>query len=108
MTCNAKNEFLAMLENYETENCKLVAAEIDYEGKGMQKFSCILYADHTPAERELFLQKLDFNYDNLYGAQFLFGNAWFSDESWADRAEYDGSEWWRCYKRPPLPIRNKI
>ena len=33
-------------------------------------------------------------YDNGYGSQELFGLIIMKDNSWFERAEYDGSEWW--------------
>ena len=52
-----------------------------------------------------FLQDLNFNYDNGYGTQELFGVVWFKDGSWLERDEYDGSEWWQLKKSPTLPER---
>ena len=37
---------------------------------------------------------LNFEYDDGYGAQELFGYVWFTDGSWSERDEYDGSERW--------------
>ena len=44
------------------------------------------------------LATLDFEYDNGYGSQELFGEIIFKDGSWLERGEYDGSEWW-SYKK---------
>ncbi len=49
------------------------------------------------------LEKLDFEYDNGYGAQYLTGTIWYTDGTWSERGEYDGSEWWEHKERPPLP-----
>lgn len=51
------------------------------------------------------LPKLDFDYNNDYGSQELYGTIWFSDGTWSERYEYDGSEWWE-YRLgcPDLPI----
>ena len=43
---------------------------------------------------------LDFEYGNGYGGQRLFGIILFNDNTWLERGEYDGSEWWE-YKSPP-------
>lgn len=40
------------------------------------------------------LPLLDFNYDDGYGGQELFGHIWYEDGTWSERGEYDGSEWW--------------
>ena len=50
------------------------------------------------------LDKLDFSYDEGYGRQELFGYIWYKDGTWSERCEYDGSEWWRHIKRPPIDV----
>lgn len=50
------------------------------------------------------LPNLDFNYDNGYGGQMLYGNIWYTDGTWSTRREYDGSEWWEYCKCPTCPI----
>lgn len=54
-----------------------------------------------------FLKALDCNYDNDYGRQILFGTIWYTDGSWSEREEYDGSEWWEHRKSPELPVEFK-
>lgn len=60
--------------------------------------------------RENFIKLADkINYDNGYGTQIiardikLIGNNW-----WAERYEYDGSEWWEFKKFPTtnLPFKS--
>jgi len=55
-----------------------------------------------------FLNKLDFEYDNGFGLQRLFGVVWFEDGTWATRGEYDGSEWWEVHEIPEIPDHLKI
>ena len=43
-------------------------------------------------------RNLNFDYDDGYGAQHLFGLVLFKDNTWLERAEYDGSEWWEHRK----------
>lgn len=50
-----------------------------------------------------FLSYIDFDYDNGYGGQELFGTIWFEDGVWASRGEYDGSEWWDVNVVPDIP-----
>lgn len=50
-----------------------------------------------------FTEDLQFEYDNSYGAQHLFGTVWFNDDSWLERGEYDGSEWWEHKSLPVIP-----
>ena len=50
-----------------------------------------------------FLSDIDFEYDAGYGGQNLFGTIWYSDGTWSDRGEYDGSEWWVYNHCPNIP-----
>lgn len=50
------------------------------------------------------IDKLDFEYDNGFGGQELFGYIWYKDGTWSERGEYDGSEWWEHKERPVLDI----
>ena len=50
------------------------------------------------------IHKLNFTYDNSYGYQNLYGYIWYTDGSWTERAEYDGSEWWEYKKCPDLEV----
>lgn len=50
-----------------------------------------------------FLEELDFNYNNGFGSQRLFGVVWFKDGSWLERYEYDGSEEWVLKRTPDIP-----
>jgi hypothetical protein len=52
---------------------------------------------------ELFLSNLEFEYDNGYGGQFLYGIIWYKDGTWSDRGEYDGSEWYEYHIVPEIP-----
>ena len=55
-------------------------------------------------ELEEVLPLLDFDYDNGYGWQELFGYIWYTDGTWSERGEYDGSEWWEDKKIPDQNI----
>ena len=50
------------------------------------------------------LPLLDFEYNNGYGGQELFGYIWYTDGTWSERGKYDGSEWWEYKKRPEQNI----
>jgi len=50
------------------------------------------------------LPNLDFDYDDGYGGQKLYGNIWYTDGTWSERGEYDGAEWWVYKKCPTCPI----
>ena len=58
---------------------------------------------YTQEQYAKFMLSLDFSYDNGYGGQKLDGKIWFKDGTWADRGEYDGSEWWNYHKCPYIP-----
>jgi len=49
------------------------------------------------------LTSLDFDYDNGFGSQHLFGTVWFTDGTWLERREYDGSERWAHKTCPDIP-----
>lgn len=50
-----------------------------------------------------FLQDMNFNYEDGYGSQGLYGVVWFKDGTWLEREEYDGLEWWVHQKQPTIP-----
>jgi len=54
-------------------------------------------------DAEVFLNQLNFEYDNGYGGQELFGIVWWADGTWSERGEYDGSEWWEHRVVPSIP-----
>jgi len=58
---------------------------------------------YTQEQYDKFMLELDFTYDNGFGGQVLDGIIWFKDGTWADRGEYDGSEWWQYHKCPKVP-----
>ena len=88
---NAKKELLGHIESREVKYVRVIRK--------------ISYSSEETVEGTLdeVLPKLDFEYDNGYGSQELDGTVWYSDGTWSDRGEYDGSEWWDYRKCPPLP-----
>ena len=90
---NAKEELLRS-----TKGIEIICAEIKYiDLKIYLKFG------YTEEEFIKFLKLLDFNYDNGYGGQELYGKVWLGDNAWLERGEYDGSEWWSYKKLPEIP-----
>lgn len=83
--------------------CATITHSIDF-GDTHREFN--LPVGYTLEEYSEFLKSLDFEYDSGYGTQELFGFIWFADGTWAERGEYDGSEWWE-YKHCP-PISEKL
>jgi hypothetical protein len=67
----------------------------------------ILPLKYTTQQLAEFLSKLNFDYNNDYGTQHLFGTVWFHDETWASREEYNGREWWQHNMCPNIPFECK-
>jgi hypothetical protein len=59
--------------------------------------------EHIEGTLEQVLPRLNFVYNNGYGNQEIVGTIWYTDGTWSDRGEYDGSEWWQHHACPPLP-----
>ena len=53
------------------------------------------------------LEQLDFNYDDGFGGQELYGYVLLDDQDWLERHEYDGSEWWE-YKKYPSHLLEEV
>ena len=51
---------------------------------------------------ELLMPELDFEYNAGYGSQEIEGFISFTDDTWLEREEYDGSEWWDFKQFPKL------
>lgn len=94
---NAKQE---LLDAVGTKG--LLSAKLSY-----QENTYILFEDHTSEELKIFLESIDFCYDDGYGFQELYGNVWLKDGTWLERLEYDGSERWRHVKRPNMPKKEE-
>ena len=50
------------------------------------------------------LPLLNFDYDDGYTEQELYGYIWYADGSWSDRGEWDGAEWWQYHTCPDRDI----
>lgn len=48
------------------------------------------------------MPELDFEYNAGYGSQEIEGFISFTDDTWLEREEYDGSEWWDFKQCPKL------
>jgi len=94
---NAKQEFETIVRD------KIVKCAIIYYTPWDQKTTISLSLDWSANDYLEFLSKLDFSYDDGYGSQELFGNIWFTDGTWAERYEYDGSEYWEIKQCPKIP-----
>ena len=98
---NARKEFESSF-NILNIKCAIVQTFNGYEEEDCSK-DVQLKVGHTPEELERFLQTLDFDYDDGYGSQQLYGTVWLKDGTWGSRGEYDGSEWWEYNKLPEIP-----
>ena len=104
---NAKKELIEILEATHKEKKHIKCAFIhyfkwDFKTKDIKEKEIVLKINYSDEEYETFLKELDFEYDNGYGAQELSGLVWFNDNSWLERGEYDGSEWWEYKKYPKI------
>lgn len=96
---NARQEFEEFIKGVKAPVlCATVLRSVDpMSAKGLQ------YDLTQEGSLEKFLESIDFDYDNGFCSQVLFGLIWFDDGSWADRIEYDGQEEWRHQLRPIIP-----
>ena len=99
---NAKNELLDKIKGKTDIKCAVITYGYQWhEEKPIPKI--MLSVNHTTEEYSNFLQSLDFEYDNGYGGQELFGTVWLKDGTWLSRGEYNGSEWWNHNILPNIP-----
>jgi hypothetical protein len=103
MEDTAKTELLEFIKRHNKKiKCARITTGNDWCDQEEKR--CIeLKTEYTQSEYESFLDELSFEYDSGYGGQELFGTIWFVDLSWADRGEYDGSEWWQIQELPTIP-----
>lgn len=90
---NAKKEILDEIEGKEVELIRIAFGH-SYSAKPQQIIEGGIDV----------IQMLDFEYDNGFGGQELFGFIWYKDGTWSERGEYDGSEWWEYKERPALDV----
>lgn len=99
---NAKQELLDILQDKAKIKCAQIGLDRYYQ-EDHPNTSIILKQNHTKYAYNKFLNQLDFEYDNGYGGQELFGIVWLKDKTWITRGEYDGSEYWEHNKLPKIP-----
>lgn len=98
---NAKRELIGALNGGKIK-CASITHGSSWDEDSHSKH--ILKVGYSKEELDVFLESLDFKYDNGYGGQELYGTVWLKDgESWLTRGEYDGSEWWEYNKLPEIP-----
>ena len=101
---NAKEEFLRVTDK-SILKCAIITKDNGYywDEEENEDNNIVLPVNYTEEQYGDFLSKLDFNYNNGYGGQELFGTIWNNDGSWLERGEYDGSEWWEHHSYPEIP-----
>jgi len=90
---NAREEIIDHIEDREVEFVSIISRK-DY-GEEPIKIKGTL---------NKILPLLDFDYNDGFGGQELYGYIWYKDGTWSDRGEYDGSEWWQHQTRPEHSI----
>ena len=99
---NAKTEFLATIEKLPRLKCAVIR---DYDASWRDEHGKEIFLKEGFSENDFegFLDAIDFHYHSGFGGQELFGFIWFEDGTWAERGEYDGSEWWEYKSQPEIP-----
>lgn len=99
MITNLYDETIEVINGRNIAYAKIKVGD-EYFGDDIE---CInLKPNHTYSETGEFYNSLrNINYDNGYGSQYIFGFVVFTDGTWIERNEYDGSEWWES-KRCPI------
>lgn len=98
---NAKEEILELLLKKNKQiKCAIIVIGAEYN---KNRKTIILKVNYTSKEYDIFINNLDFKYDNGFGGQEIYGTIWFKDNTWANRGEYDGSEWWKVQQLPKIP-----
>lgn len=101
------NVFDELMDLKDAHNVTIKAANLSVgDGFTERPTAYTLYPDHSGDEYTAFLEQLaTLDYDNGFGSQELHGYVWFTDGTWAERREYDGSEWWVRVTKPAFPAR---
>lgn len=103
---NAKEEFLKVTSDKSKIKCvDIIYGDywFDPELEEDPNVKIKLKIGYSEEDYTNFLKKLDFEYNNGYGGQKLFGVIWLEDNTWFERGEYDGSEWWNYKSLPKIP-----
>jgi hypothetical protein len=92
---NAKEEFLQLVSR---TSATVLWAKFTTETGG----ETVLFPSRAGSKEEwdLFLSVLNYDYDNGWGGEDTEGAVMFSDGSWAEREEYDGSSRWVLRVKP--------
>jgi hypothetical protein len=101
---NAMKEFIGLFPSFEAIPEMVTCARIEHMFSYAEDGRVfILKFGYSPTDLDEFLRSLDFDYDDGYGTQELFGTIWLNYGSWYERTEYDGAEGWSRKSRPMIP-----
>jgi hypothetical protein len=101
---NAKEEFIKHIQDRKVLCAHIIYGDYYYQDDDPDpRLHIKLKSGYTLEDYDNFLKLLDFNYNAGFGGQKLFGNIWYKDNTWSDRGEYDGSEWWQYQSIPEIP-----
>lgn len=104
---NAKEELIKKLKEVKyMHNEIIVCANIYFNKRTFELTEG--YENYKEDTLRWFLDSIDFEYDNGFGSQNLFGCVWLTNGAWLERDEYDGAEEWRFYKCPELPSKRIV
>lgn len=90
---NCKFEFLT-----ETLNRDILCAEITKD-REVFRLPIMFSRDQFNG----FLEKIDFEYDDIYSEQEIYGFIWYKDGTWSERCSYNGGAWWVYKSTPNIP-----
>jgi hypothetical protein len=96
---NCKEEFLEETKD-KVVKCAFLR-KVHYAREFETEF--ILAPGFNQSSYDSFLQALDFDYDDGFGSQEIDGTIWYTDGTWSERFEYDGSECWQYKCCPEIP-----
>ena len=97
---NAKEEFLKFISNKTKVKCVAILDEHNWDDDATP---IELKVGYNQSEWDLFLNQLDFEYNDGFGSQEIDGIIWFENNTWATRYNYDGKEWWEYNCLPEIP-----
>ena len=100
---NAKEELLEDLRDFMKVKCACIGHEYFNDADDKVEDEIILKVGYSESEFEEFLNKLDFDYDDMEGPQYVWGIVWLEDGTWLARNHHDGLEWWTHVVSPAIP-----
>lgn len=97
---DARQELLNVLQGKAPIKCATIKFDRYWDNKTAKTFN--LKVGYDQDTLHTFLSSIDFEYDDGFGSQEVYGCIWLEDGTWFTRDEYDGSEWWEYHSRPEI------